>query len=225
MTLQKNTTMLNLILPLLLLLTPADSLSSNSLEENKQEKFEVDSKTIPWEIKDAVVEALAYFPELAGVRIDFEFKDRINGAVMQAQPRVLTLLVTGKENREYRIKITRELDLGDEILAIEDVPHDALVGWIGHELGHIMDYKDRSTVNMMHFGMRYMMSNKRLTEAEIAADTYAISCGMGHQIQTVKNYILNQEGFDEKYRNKIRDLYMSPAQILSLQEELEEDEG
>ena len=48
---------------------------------------------------------------------------------------------------------------------------------------------------------------------------------MGHQILSVKNYILNQEGFDEAYKNKIRDLYMSPQQILSLQEELENEDG
>ncbi|MCH7411127.1 hypothetical protein MM239_17135 [Belliella sp. DSM 111904] len=217
--------MLTIILKLLLIFLPSSLQSDADSPVLDQDKFEVDNKTIPWEIKDVVVEALAYFPELAGVRIDFEFRDRIKGAVMQAQPRVLTLLVTGKENREYRIKITRELDLGDTILPIEKVPHDALVGWIGHELGHIMDYKERSTANMMHFGMRYIMSNKRLTEAEIAADTYAISCGMGHQIMTVKNFILNQEGFSEEYRSKIRDLYMSPGQILSLQEELENSDG
>ncbi|MCH7403148.1 hypothetical protein ACFOUP_04430 [Belliella kenyensis] len=220
--------MLNLVLKVLLIFLPYTSQcgdGESSPEVVNNNKFEVDNKTIPWEIKDAVVEALAYFPELAGVRIDFEFRDRIRGAVMQAQPRVLTLLVTGKETREYRIKITRELDLGDTLLAIKDVPHDALVGWIGHELGHIMDYKERSTTNMMYFGMRYIMSNKRLTEAEIAADTYAISCGMGHQIMTVKNFILNQEGFSEEYRSKIRDLYMSPSQILSLQEELENSDG
>jgi hypothetical protein len=217
--------MLIFIFSLFLFIQPIVENPSYQSDQSEKDKFEVDNKTIPWEIRDAVVEALAFFPELAGVRIDFDFKEKINGAVMQAQPKISTLLVTGKEKREYRIKITRELDLGDESLPIEEVPHDALVGWIGHELGHIMDYKDRSTANMMHFGMRYMVSNKRLTEAEIAADTFAISCGMGHQILTVKNYILNQEGFDERYRNKIRDLYMSPAQILSLQEELAEDEG
>lgn len=196
-----------------------------TVNQSTPDKIIVDNKIIPVEIKDVVIEALAFFPELAGVSIDFEFKEKIKGAVMQAQPRVMTLFVTGKEKREYRIKISRALDFGDESILIENVPHDVLVGWLGHELGHIMDYKDRSTANLMYFGMKYVMSNKRLTEAEIAADTYAISCGMGHQILSVKNYILNQEGFDEAYKNKIRDLYMSPQQILSLQEELENEDG
>ncbi|AFL86326.1 hypothetical protein Belba_3850 [Belliella baltica DSM 15883] len=219
--------MLTLLLNLLLFITASLPNLTDSISENQSslEKLKVDNKIIPVEIKDVVIEALSYFPELAGVHIDFEFKDKIKGSVMQAQPRVMTLLVTGKETREYRIKITRAMNLGDESILIEEVPHDVLVGWIGHELGHIMDYKNRSTTNLMHFGMRYIVSNKKLTEAEIAADTYAISCGMGYQILSLKNYILNQEGFDEAYRNKIRDLYMSPQQILSLQEELEEEDG
>lgn len=219
--------MFNTLLNLLLFISIPlqNSIDSVLVNEVSSEKVEVDNKIIPLEIKDVVIEALAYFPELAGVHINFEFKDKIKGAVMQAQPRVMTLLVTGKETREYRIKITRALDFAEGSILIEDVPHDVLVGWLGHELGHIMDYKNRSTANLMHFGMRYIISNKRLTEAEIAADTYAISCGMGHQILSLKNYILNQEGFDDAYKNKIRDLYMSPQQILSLQEELENEDG
>ncbi|MFD2037049.1 hypothetical protein ACFSKL_19760 [Belliella marina] len=219
--------MIAILLSLFLLSSEVEVNQDDSVpdEPKKTEYIEVDNKRFPVEIKDAVIEALAYFPELAGVNIDFEYKEKISGAVMQAQPRMLTLLVTGKEKREYRIKITRSFEFEEGEVLIEDVPHDALVGWIGHELGHIMDYKNRSTVNLMHFGMKYILSNKRLTEAEIAADTYAISCGMGHQILTVKNYILHNENFKESYKSKIRDLYMSPIQILSLQEELKEGEG
>ncbi|MCH7399605.1 hypothetical protein MM236_16520 [Belliella sp. DSM 107340] len=219
--------MIAIILSLFLITPEIEESHTDTIIDNssKSEYLEVDNKRIPWEIKDAVIEALAYFPELAGVAIDFEFKEKISGSVMQAQPRILTMFIKGKEKREYRIKITRSFDFEEGEVLIEDVPHDALVGWIGHELGHIMDYKNRSTANMMHFGMRYMLSNKRLTEAELAADTYAISCGMGHQILMVKNYILNNVNFEDSYKNKIRELYMSPLQILSLQEELVEDES
>jgi len=167
------------------------------------------------------MKALSYFPELEEVDITFELKEKISGAVMQAQPKVFSLFVDGKENRKYKVKITRELDFGDgDILAIEDVPYDALVGWLGHELGHVMDYLDRSSADMMHFGARYMMSKQRVTEAELTADGYAIGCGMGHQILANKNYILNNEGFKDDYKDKIKNLYMSPQMVLTLHEAL-----
>lgn len=178
------------------------------------------NKVIPEEIKKPVLEALSYFPELDDVDITFVFKDNIRGSVMQAQPKFFSLLVDAKENRKYKINITRMLVFGDLKTPIEEVPYDALVGWIGHELGHIMDYMDRSTTGMMRFGVKYMISDKKVIEAELTADGYAIGCGMGHHIMANKNYILNNENFEDAYKDKIRNLYMSPNQILSIQEAL-----
>lgn len=195
----------------------------SQIQKDQQEESEIvvfQNKTIPVEILDPVKEALGYFPDLEKANITFEYKERISGAVMQAQPKVFSLFVDGKENRKYRIKITRYLDFGHKIVPIEEIPHDALVGWIGHELGHIMDYIERSSTEMMRFGFKYLVSKRKVIEAEMAADSYAIECGMGHQILANKNYILNHEGFDDEYKDKIKTLYMSPEDIITLQEEL-----
>lgn len=174
------------------------------------------NKSIPIDILEPVKEALSYFPELEEVNISFELKENINGSVMQAQPKLLSLFVDKKDNRKYKIKITRELDFGDTIVPIQDVPEDALVGWIGHELGHVMDYVRRSSTNLMKFGAKYFLSDKKVVEAELMADGYAIGCGLGLQILATKEYILNQDGFDDEYKDKIRNLYMSPDMIFSL---------
>lgn len=201
----------------------SDRFSNHPKTENKDpdEVVRFKNKTVPKVILEPVLKALAYFPDLDSVDITFEFKENISGAVMQAQPKIISLFVNGKEDRKYRIKITRELDLGGELLPIEKIPIDALVGWIGHELGHVMDYLKRSSTEMMHFGARYFLSKKKVTEAELTADGYAIGCGMGLQILANKTYILNNEGFDVEYRNKIKSLYMSPDQIISMSEALE----
>ncbi|MGY6744681.1 MAG: hypothetical protein ACXIUQ_18230 [Cecembia sp.] len=192
-------------------------------EQQSSDEFVIfENKIIPVEILDPVKEALSHFPDLKEVTIAFEFKERIKGSVMQAQPKILSLFVDGKEKRKYRIKITRELDFGDVVVPIEDVPNDALVGWIGHELGHIMDYLDRSATNMMRFGFKYLVSKHKVVEAELAADGYAIECGLGHQVLATKEYILNHDGFDDDYKEKIRTLYPSPGAIISLQEEFEQ---
>jgi hypothetical protein len=57
--------------------------------------------------------------------------------------------------------------------------------------------------------------------AELAADGFAINCGMGHFILANKNFILENEGFEDSYKDKIRNFYMSPLQILTSQEEME----
>ncbi|EKB47297.1 hypothetical protein [Cecembia lonarensis] len=192
------------------------------IEQQSTDDFIVfENKTIPLEIMEPVMEALSHFPDLRDVHINFEFKDKIKGSVMQAQPKVLSLFVDGKEKRKYRIKITRALNFGDVVIPVEEIPNDALVGWIGHELGHIMDYLDRSSTNMMRFGFKYLVSKQKVVEAELAADGFAIECGLGHQVLATKNYILNHDGFDEGYKEKIKTLYPSPEAIVSLQEEFE----
>jgi hypothetical protein len=200
----------------------SDRFSNHPEIENKDsdEVVSFKNKTVPKVILEPVLKALSYFPDLDSVDITFEFKEKISGSVMQAQPKIISLFVNGKEERKYRVKITRVLELGDELLPIEEVPFDALVGWIGHELGHVMDYLNRSSTQMMHFGARYFLSKKKVTEAELTADGYAIDCGMGHQILANKIYILSNEGFAEAYRDKIKSLYMSPDQIISLSDAL-----
>lgn len=187
------------------------------------EQFAV-NKDIPDEIREVTLLALSHYPELLEVKIDFQFQNKIRGSVMQAQPKIGSLLFNNKDNRSYRIKISRHLELLDEMVPIEELPQQVLLGWIGHELGHVKDYLDRSMVNMMAFGMRYVLSDKFVTRAEIAADSHSVSNGLGKAIVATKEFVLNHDRLPEGYKDKIRALYMSPGEILSLVDVEEDDE-
>ncbi|MGY6559517.1 MAG: hypothetical protein ACXIT9_09570 [Nitritalea sp.] len=197
----------------------------------QDEEVLLQHKEVPEELREVVVETLRFFPELQEVFIRFEFKESIRGAKMQAQPQLGSLFVDRKDNRKYKVKLTRFLPDGDGFMPIEDVPKEVLMGWIGHELGHIMDYLNRSSFGMMRFGLKYMTSQRHMVDAELAADAYAIGCGLGEEILANKHYILSNPYFSEEYKEKIRDLYMSPSQIVHVKDALrhlqanEEEEG
>lgn len=199
-----------------------------TLNDDDLEKFAV-NKVIPEEIREIALVALSHFPELLDVDIDFQFQKKIRGSVMQAQPKIVSLIFNKKENRAYKIKVSRYLELHDEFLPIEDLPADVLLGWLGHELGHIKDYIDRSAANLASFGVKYYLSKSFLTEAEVKADSYTVSNGLAEEIIATKNFVLNHERIPERYKNKIRALYMSPGEVLSLvdveEEETEEEEN
>ena len=91
-----------------------------------------------------------------------------------------------------------------------------LIGWIGHELGHVMDYRNRSTLNMISFALKYLFSTAHIQEVERAADTYAVKHGMYQYILATKNFILNNTSISPKYKNRIKRLYMSPEEIMEL---------
>jgi hypothetical protein len=189
---------------------------------DKLEKFAT-NKIIPHEIRSLTLEALSYYPELMDTKIEFQFKNNIHGSVMQAQPKVGSLFVHNKDNRAYRIKISRYLFLEDNPLPIEELPKDVFLGWIGHELGHITDYLERSSLNLLGFGVQYYLSNAFVTRAEIAADSYAVAYGLGDKIIATKNYVLNHEKLPVAYKEKIQALYLSPGEILGMVEADAED--
>ncbi len=176
-------------------------------------------KTIPQELEEVILTALSFYPELATTRIEFIYHENIRKSVMQAQPKVISLL-RGKRKRIYRVKISRYLKLNDDQLDITTLPFEVLVGWIGHELGHIMDYKDRSGLAMVGFGAKYWLSVKFLKGAERRADLFALEHGLGDRIMSTKNFVLNHEHIPVMYKKRLKRLYMSPEEFTQLLSEV-----
>lgn len=183
-----------------------------------QEDVKIDNKIIPESIKQETIAALSYYPELNDTEITFKFKDQIKKSTMQAQPKWKSFF-RRKEHRKYIILISRKIQIDTEAFTIEDIPSDVLIGWIGHELGHVMDYRNRTNMGMLIFGLKYLYSGSHIQEVERAADSYAISHGMGDYILQTKNFILEHANISETYKHRIRKLYMSPEEVMHLIEE------
>jgi len=172
-----------------------------------------ENKKIPKVIEKEVLKALSFYPELQSVSINFVFKQNIKKSVMQAQPRIETMF-NKKENRGYNINISSLFKLTHTAIPIHQIPADIMIGWIGHELGHIMDYHNRTIFGMIRFGFGYLFSIKYIQQAERVADTFAVMHGLGHYIIQTKNFILNHAELPEKYKQKIARLYLSPDDIV-----------
>jgi len=179
------------------------------------QNINLENKIIPESIKKEVIEAISFYPELYDTSIEFKFKDNIKKSTMQAQPRFASFF-RAKENREYIILISRKIQIEGEEFTMKDIPSDVKIGWIGHELGHVMDYRERTNVGMIIFGFKYLFSPIHIKEVERAADTYAIAHGMGDYILKTKNFILENAHLSEKYKVRIRNLYISPEEVMEL---------
>ena len=165
--------------------------------------------------------ALSHYPDLAQTPITFKFKENIKKSTMQAQP-VLSSLFKSRKKRAYVVLISERIKISGKVFLTKDVPSDIMVGWLGHELGHIMDYRNRSSLNLAWFGLKYTFSGSYLKEAERAADTYAVSHGMAPFILQTKSFILDNAEIQEKYKARIRKFYLSPEEIMAMVAEKEE---
>lgn len=199
----------------MLLTTFIKSILYFTLSMISTQNINLDNKIIPENIKREVIEAISYYPELYDTAIEFKFKNNIKKSTMQAQPRFASFFKS-KENREYVILISRNIQIEGEQFTIDDIPSDVIIGWIGHELGHVMDYRNRTNVGMLIFGLKYLFSSAHIKEVERAADTYAIAHGMGDYILKTKNFILDNANLSEKYKDRIRRLYISPEEVMEL---------
>ncbi len=169
----------------------------------------------PKSIRKEAEKALSFYPELHHVEIEFKFNDMVRKNFMQAQPKWKSLL-SRRKNRSFIILISKEFKVEKEKFSIKEIPKDVLVGWLGHELGHVMDYRHRSTLGMIIFGIKYLYSTKHIKEVERAADDYAVRNGMGDYILRTKDFILNHTSLSESYKNHMRQFYLSPEEITEL---------
>ncbi|MGY0392703.1 hypothetical protein ACW5R3_09140 [Bizionia sp. KMM 8389] len=169
----------------------------------------------PKSIEKEVQTALSFYPNLQDVSIEVSFKKNIKKSTMQAQPKFSSLFRLRK-NRSYVIFISEKFKISDQSFLTKDIPSDILIGWIGHELGHIMDYQNRSNLNLIWFGIRYLLSDNHIIEAERAADTYAVSQGMEAYILKTKNFILNNSAITPSYKLRIEKYYLSPEEIMEI---------
>ncbi|QOD62047.1 hypothetical protein H9I45_06270 [Polaribacter haliotis] len=181
------------------------------------------SKThiIPLNIKEEVEFALQHYPQLKNIHIEFKFKKNIKKSTMQARPTFDSFFKT-KKNRKFLILISEKFKISGREFSTIDIPKDIFIGWIGHELGHIMDYQHRNKLNLIWFGIKYLLSDNHIIEAERAADSFAVNHNMEEYILKTKDFILNNADIPEAYKNRIKRYYLSPEEIMVLIKERDE---
>ncbi len=179
------------------------------------------NKVVPAIIEKNVLIALSFYPELKEAHIDFIFKRNLKTSVMQAQP-VFTTLLQSKRKRRYRIIISSQFRLIKSVMPILNIPDDVMIGWIGHELGHILDYERKSNAELVSFGYQYYFHSSFVKQAEMIADSFAVERGMGYYIVATKRFILDHAELPQSYKDKISRLYLSPDVIVEQVKKLEE---
>lgn len=173
----------------------------------------IKNKSIPEYLKKEANIALSFYPELRVTPIEFRLTKKMKSSVMKAQPKFWSLFKT-KNKREYIIFISRNFGINNKELQASHIPTDVMVGWLGHELGHIMDYESRNTFNLIVFGFLYLFSEPFIKKAEQTADRFAVEHDMKHYILETKNFILNHTELSAQYKEKIKRLYVSPEDVL-----------
>lgn len=170
-------------------------------------------KTIHEDFKLEVLTALAHYPELKDVNITFRYKRFWFYATMKAGPRPY-FFFQSRDNRHYTVFINKNKGRKPGVNVKSELTFNACVGIFGHELAHIVDYTDESTLQLVLFGIAYSLSGKSMTKTEHATDLSCIEHGLGYALYELKINLRNRPVIKEKYKRRIKRHYLSPEEVL-----------
>jgi hypothetical protein len=160
------------------------------------------------DIELAALIALSYYPELAETPIRFVHAN--TKTTMETRPNVGTLLGT-KDTRQYTIFVDRKRK-GPHGILVNSLPFNALVGLIGHELAHVLDYEQMNLRKMMQFGLRYLRPINK-AHIEKRTDSLTIHKGLGWQLYDWANFAMFEAPTSEQYKSYKAHYYLQPSQI------------
>jgi len=151
--------------------------------------------------------ALSYYPELKNVPITFQYHDI--KTTMEVRPEFASAFKN--HNRKYIIFIDNEV-YGDKGLLLKDVPFNAQIGVIGHELAHIMDFEKRSIKSLLLLAIDYV-TLKNHARYERSIDEYAIRRGFGWQELEFADFMQSRSNVTSGYKRFKQINYMSSSEI------------
>ncbi len=135
-------------------------------------------KVIPKEIHSAALLALSYYPELAGHKIEFKFRNKITP--LSTRPRLFSVFVQ-QEKRTYVITISRKSTRQISPILFANLPFNAQIGVIGHELAHIIEFSQKSSWQLVALFFKNLKSSNT-DQFEFNTDRICIDHGLGYQL-------------------------------------------
>lgn len=187
----------------------ADNYSVEQIKTLKQEYS--NNKTIPEEFELATLIALSSYPELKDTEIEFITKGI--KTTMAARPK-MNLIFKKRSARTYRIFINNDREKLEGVL-LSEIPFDAQVGVIAHELAHILDYSQKSTFTIIGNGIAYLSKSYR-SNFEKETDYLTIERGFGWQVHHFCQYLHSSPDVPKSYKKYKKSVYFTPEEIMGI---------
>ncbi len=173
-----------------------DSLN-NEFGENKQfnKKYKLQ-----------IIIALSFYPELKKIKISF--LEKSISTTMNCRPTICS--VFKKRNNKYKIRFNNRKKF--EGISFEDIPFNAQIGIIGHELAHITDYENSSTFGIIKKAFSYLFKKKK-AKFEKYIDKLTIEHLLAWQLYDWSYYAIYKSKASKKYKKFKSEIYLKPSEI------------
>lgn len=173
-------------------------------------------KKIPEKIRKQVLTALSFYPELKDTKLHFRFRKRTTP--LTSRPRIFSIF-RKKKNRAYVITISTRSKTRLFPIIFENLPYNAQIGVLGHELGHIAYYKTKNSFQILGLSFK-ILKPKFVDSFEFNTDRIAIDHGLGYQLYDWSVFVRKAlnirewKGASEEASSSENQRYMNPKTIL-----------
>ncbi len=156
--------------------------------------------------------ALSHYPELKDAHIDFVVGDSY--WPLSSRPEITSTILPGVQRRLLVLISSGSADFWEPIL-LKNVPFNAQVGFIGHELAHSVYYQDKTALALIGVAYRYEYDRAFYTEFERDADKLAVERGLGYQLYDLAWFIRKAFGKSQEEIEAEEDggTYLHPGEI------------
>lgn len=142
-------------------------------------------KKIPEEIRQQALIALSFYPELKDVDITFRLRKKTTP--LTSRPRIIGVFQK-KKNRRYVITVSTKSNSKLAPILFSNLPYNAQVGVLGHELGHIVTYNTKNTFQIIGLSFK-ILNTKFVDDFEFNTDKISIAHGLGYQLYDWSTYV------------------------------------
>jgi len=172
--------------------TPVDKFEASNFDSSNYKAFERNKK-IPEELKQQALTALSFYPELVDTKIIFRIKKR--KTPLTSRPRISNVF-KAKKNRTYIITVSSEAKDYLSPILFSNLPYNAQVGVLGHEIGHVIEYKSKSSFQLI--GLSFKLFNSAFVDSfEFNTDKRTVEHGLGYQLLDWSTYVRKALGIVE----------------------------
>ena len=152
--------------------------------------------------------ALSFYPELYETKIDFKLANKESIAKT-----TLPLLALIFNCKHYIIYINNNKSRTG--IKFSEIPFNAQIGVIGHELAHAADFKRKNLPALAWWGLRYL-NNKTHRKIERATDLATIRHGLGWQLYDFTNFVMKSPDAKSDYKKSKQKFYLHPEEIMQI---------
>lgn len=165
----------------------------------KLSKNNLSLKTIPIKYEEEIYAALKYYPELENVHIKFKASGW-GFFIMNAMINIFSLFM---RKRSYTVYLNyKRLERLKPLSGFE-----GLNSVLCHELGHVVDYENKSFWSMIVFGMRYLFPSTR-KKIELENDIRNYYHGQGIAMKKHNNSLKRAKFLTKTYLNYHKKFYL-----------------